>query len=381
MPSTIDTFYRAKSALEGFFNSFLALQTESWIVMPLFTMVQSIWSVTMLARWAKVMGPGRSRPSNAPADILAPQKVIWDPSSQSHSTRTMFGTGMAPVPSFEESTEASRLHEDLAPANNNLSALPPAPRASNSTGLPAAPRLAHIPPAITDPAQISATHLREAADPDIPRVVAALKAKLHAQPGLNLDIVGVLSTLARRCEQAHERLLLADPGADGAWQNDLWYMCGKKVLIARAKLEKWAEIIAAGGVAAEAGQRPAPVLALAVGGAAQQERDHDVAMGNTPGVVEADEATAVETTASAAPAPPAHPYQYSEEETMAAFQREIKTAAQGILPPEGIYNADMYGGVWTDSMFDPLDPSQWFNDGGDWSMALLGANQDMPTGF
>lgn len=391
VPSTIDTFYRAKLALEGFFDSFLALPTEFWTVMPVFTMLHNLWAITMLARWAKVMGPGRSRTSTATTDILVPQKVIWDPSAQKAlAARAMFGAGMEPAPSFDSSTQA----QGTTPAAASRSAKrtpPPRPDPSPSSksppdgGYSLASRLADIPPPIVDPAQIPAAHIREAADPAIPRLVAALKAGLHAQPGvLNLDIVGILSTLARRCEEVHQRLLETSAGGPGAWQNDVWYLSGKKVLIARAKLEKWAEIIAAGGVVAGSGagpgpgqhnkaqpqsQQPAPVR-----DALRGQGDSDVQMGNTPGAV--DEVAPV-----AGASPPAHQWQqYPEEEAMAAFQREMENAAQGILPPEVMHDADMYGGVWMDGIFDPLDPSLWLSDGGEWGMALFGPSQDMHTG-
>lgn len=390
VPSTIDTFYRAKLALEGFFDSFFALPTEFWTVMPVFTMLHNLCAITMLARWAKVMGPGRSRASTATADILVPQKVIWDPSAQKPlPARAMFGAGMAPAPSFDSSTQAQGTAPAAAPRSTERNP-PPRPDPSMSSKPPMdgacslASRLADIPPPIVDPAQIPAAHIREAADPAIPRLVAALKAGLHAQPGLlNLDIIGILSTLARRCDEVHQRLLETSAGGSGAWQNDVWYLSGKKVLIARAKLEKWAEIIAAGGVVAGPGPapdqhnkaQPQSLQPVPVSDALRDQGDSDVRMGNTPGPV--DEVPSV-----AGASPPANQWQqhYPEEEAMAAFQREMENAAQGILPPEVMHDADMYGGVWMDGMFDPLDPSLWLNDGGEWGMALFGPSQDMHTG-
>lgn len=375
VPSTIDIFYRAKSALEGFFDSFLTLPTESWTVMPLFTMLQSVWSITMLARWAKVMGPGRSRPaaSNAPPDILAPQKVIWDPSSRRHRTRLRPRAGKAPAPTPETPIAASRSRERDTSSHVSTHDSSTNASTSSNSGNVAQIQIHNTLPAtiITDPAQISAAQLREAADPDLPRAAAALRAELRAQPGLDLDMVGILSALARRCAQAHERLARGDDDDDDStWQTDIWYLCEKKVLIARAKLEKWAEIIAAGGVPPDAGRKTTTTTTTT-----SARRDHgDVEMGNsnTSGLFQEP---------AAASGQPTHQHhQHTEEETMAVFQRQIETAAQGILPPEVMYSADMYGGFWTDSMFDPLDPSLWLNDGSDWGMALVGATQDMPTG-
>lgn len=408
VPSTIDTFYRAKLALEGFFDSFLAVPTEFWTAMPVFNMLHNLWAITMLARWAKVMGPGRSRTPHATTDILTPRKVIWDPSAQRPlPEKAVFGAGIAPAPSFgPASTQASTGTGPAATRDNKGGHHHHHRRGPSSRG-----RLADIPPAILDPAQISA------ADPTIPRLVAALKNGLHAAGALlNLDIVGILSTLARRCDEVHQQLLLAqkssaEGGGGGAckWQNvDVWYLSGKKVLIARAKLEKWAEILAAGGVVAGTGAAAGPgrtgehnnsnKLRPQSQQLDQGVGDGDVRMGNTPGPVvdEEKEAQPAVIAAGATSPPPAHQAQQqqqycSEEEAMAAaFQREMDAAAQGILPPEVLHDADMYagglGGVWMDSMFDPLDPSLWLNDAAaaEWGMALFGPSQqeviEMQTG-
>lgn len=356
-PSPIDTFYRAKSALEAFFDSFLALPTDTWTIMPLFTMLQSLWSVTMLARWAKVMGPGHSRPPNAPSDVLNHHKFIWDPSERKHlSTSISHKPTVVPALPLEQVGQCS---------NTDIPSSSTAPRQKLPSASIPPSRLAQIPTTITDPAQISATQLREAADPDIPHVVATLKAKLQSQPGLSLDIVGILATLAQRCQQAHERLM--ETSADGAWQDDVWYLCEKKVLIARAKIEKWAEIIAAGGFG-EATQ---------AGAADPGRRDGDVLMGVATGRAGRDGVQGVGVASRAVQ--PAQ--QYVDENAMVAFQREMEAAAQGILPSGGMYDGDMSGNIWMDSMFDSLDPSMWLNDGSDWSIAMFGPRSDMAVGF
>lgn len=308
--------------------------------MPMSGMMQVVYGITMLARWAKILGPGSSpRRGNAPVDILTSQKVVWDPAATRPAPKTMIGVGLAPVPSFD--TESSR------------STSPRSREAETRTDANMATGLGRTPSLITDPLHIPGSQFRETADPSIPSVVASLKAKLVTQPGLNLDIVGILATMAQRCEQAHKEL--TREGGGGAWHNDIWYHCAKKVLVVHAKLEKWAEIIASGSVSTTV-----PTDAAAQH-ANQSHGEREAQMGD------ADITTVADTQASFA-----QPPLCEDRGTLAAFQRQIETAGQGILHPESMDDAWQYINVWTDDMFDQLDPSLWLNDGSDWSMALLG---------
>lgn len=316
--------------------------------MPVYTMLNIFWCVPMLARWAKIMGPGRSRPAHAPPDILTAQKVLWDPSSGGRNQQAMqiFGAGLASAPSFKPA-EASDTQN--APGQN-----PGAGRdhlgveASNNVDTCAA-RLAGLPPPITDPSQIPACEIHDATDANIPRAIVTLRDKLSLQSGLNLDIIGILSTLAQRCEQAHQELVGSSP--DGSWQNDIWFMCSKKIMIARAKLERWADIVAAGGVTGAEQTK--------VGSKANENTgygDADVRMEEDPGL---------SNVSSSAPASnmPIQP----QDNGLTAFQREMENAGRGFGMSEAVYDPYMHGSVWTDDMFVPLDPSLWLNNFGDWS--------------
>lgn len=65
-------------------------------------------------------------------------------------------------------------------------------------------------------------------------------------------------------------------------------------------------------------------------------------------------------------------YQDADVGGLAAFQRQIERAGQGVLLPEPMDDAWQYGNVWADDMLDQLDPSLWLLDESDWNMALLG---------
>lgn len=304
--------------------------------MPIFVMLEVVYGITMLARWAKLLGPGQARRGNTVTDILVPQKIVWDPSAVRPPPNTLFGAGLAPLKPFESSSDTETQSTRLSTANRG-------------------PALMNLPPPITDPTQIPASHFREVTDPTIPGVVASLRSKLQKQPGLNIDIIGILASLARRCEQVHREL--TEEGAGGAWHNDVWYLCAKKVLITRAKLEKWAEIVAIGGVKTT-------------------DRTTDTATGNTRAGKDVPMMDSGAATEQAQTAPIGRQPLYSEDNALAAFQKQMEIAGQGVLPPESTGDAWQFDSMWTNEMFDQLDPALWLNDGNDWEMALLGPIQD-----
>lgn len=354
--SILDVFYSAHSALQGFFDSLFSLPTASFPAMPVYTMLDVLWSIPMLARWAKVMGPGRARPANAPPDILTAQKVLWDPSGRRDAQGNMpvFGAGMAPAPSFGSPKASPALvararNQNPRPNQADVSPRPREPSIAASTSLnPFNDHLGGVPPTITNPSQIPASEIHDATDADLPRVIVSLRDKLYSQFGLNLDIIGILSTLAQRCEQAHEALMEASP--DGSWQNDVWFLCSKKVFIARAKLEKWADIVSAGSS----------------GGST--ERAKAGSKTNIGGVDVQMEDPTTHVSAPAAVSDLSPPTSLSQDNGLAAFQSGIGDATQDLSMAEAMYDPFMHGSAWTDDMFVPLDPSLWVNDLGDWSM-------------
>lgn len=331
--SSLDGLYRAQYALKGFFEKWFEMPTAFYTSMPIFVLLEVVYGMTMLARWAKLLGPGQARRGNTAPDILVPQKIVWDPSAVRPSESTVFGAGLAPLKPFETSSETEARSTRLSKSS----------RGSDLTKLP---------PPVTDPTQISASQFREVSDPTIPGVVASLRTKLHMQPGLNIDIIGILSSLAQRCEQVHREL--TEGAVGGAWHNDVWYLCAKKVLITRAKLEKWAEIV--GGV--------------------PTERATDAATKSTRARSDAQVANSGVATQQRQAAPGGQQSLYGEEAALAAFQKQMEIAGQGVWPPESTGTQWQFDSMWTNEMFDPLDPALWLNDGNDWEMALLGPIQD-----
>lgn len=339
--SSLDALYRAQYALKGFFDKWFEMPTGFYTSMPIFVLLEVIYGMTMLARWAKLLGPGHARRGIAAQDILVPQKIVWDPSAVRPSPTTVFGAGLAPLNPFEANSETEARSAGPATASRH-------------------PDLTKLPPPITDPTQISASQFREVADPSIPGVVASLRTKLHMQPGLSIDIIGILANLAQRCEQVHQEL--TEGRAGGAWHNDVWYLCSKKVLITRAKLEKWAEIVAIGGVPAE----------RSVDSSTKPSRaGTDVHMTDRRVATEQRQAQA---------AGPGGQQPFCNVE-IAAFQKQMEIAEQGVWPAESTATPWQFDSMWANEMFDSLDPGLWLNDGNDWGMALLGPIQDNQFGM
>ncbi|KAK7716727.1 hypothetical protein SLS63_011039 [Diaporthe eres] len=333
--SSLDSLYRAQYALKGFFEKWFEMPTDFYTSMPIFVMLEVVYGITMLARWAKLLGPGQARRGDTVQDILIPQKIVWDPSAVRPSQNSVFGAGLAPLKPFDTGSVTETQSTNLSTAGRGSGLL-------------------KLPPPITDPTQISASQFREVTDPTVPGVVASLRSKLRKQPGLNIDIIGILASLAQRCEQVHREL--TEEGAGGAWHNDVWYLCAKKVLITRAKLEKWAEIVAIGGV--------------------PTERTTDTATRNTRAGKDVQIMDSGAATEQAQTAPIGRQPLYSEDNALAAFQKQMEIAGQGVLPPESTGDAWQFDSMWTNEMFDQLDPALWLNDGNDWEMALLGPIQD-----
>ncbi|KAI9147990.1 Transcription factor himD [Paramyrothecium foliicola] len=80
-------------------------------------------------------------------------------------------------------------------------------------------------------------------DCNLARTVMALKAQLSVQPGLSLDVTGLLGKLGDKFEQASAAL--AAQGEDSqAWGYNIWAQSATKLKIVQLKVEQWAEMVA-----------------------------------------------------------------------------------------------------------------------------------------
>lgn len=82
-------------------------------------------------------------------------------------------------------------------------------------------------------------------DSDLAAAVAVLRTQLQTQPGLMINIPEILSAICNRFEHANATFQLCSVDTERVNKN-IWMMTALKVRITRAKLEKWAELVAEG---------------------------------------------------------------------------------------------------------------------------------------
>jgi hypothetical protein len=85
----------------------------------------------------------------------------------------------------------------------------------------------------------------EPVDPQIATIIAALKEQLVSQPGLQIDVSALLTEMSARCEEANRELAQGREG--GTFEPNIWDLSAKKLMITRAKLERWVEHVLHGG--------------------------------------------------------------------------------------------------------------------------------------
>lgn len=203
--SALDVFYQSQTALKRFFDNWLSIPVSEYYHQTTATAAQLVYGLTMLGRWAKF---------TAPMTLAKPQTPMPADTSANCPNERLFRADSE----YSESV--------------GMSSSRPTPATSSPDALG------------QDSANRRQIVLREGSDPRLPAAVATLRAQLKAQPGLNLDVTGILSGVCSRFEEANATLRVAstDPTI---WDQNLWSMSALKVKITRAKLERWAEIVAA----------------------------------------------------------------------------------------------------------------------------------------
>ena len=180
--SIFDIFSGFTAALKTWFDDWLAIPVCSYFYMPQPACAQFIHAAMMLSRWARVAGPSAVRISSA--GTVAPRKEASIPPQ--------------PVPAF--------------------------------SGVPACPDLSlPQPPVSPSGAAISA------------QILDMLRAKVMAQPGLQVDILGIADAIVVRFEAAKKEMAAAQ---GGVWENDTWDFAAEHIKIKKLRVEKWCEIVA-----------------------------------------------------------------------------------------------------------------------------------------
>lgn len=180
-PSTLDIFYRANAALRNWFEFWLSIEITEYFYLPMPSCAQLLVAVTLLSRWAKLAG---ADPNNI--SISTPGSIHVKAAAE----------GLKDPSAFEESSASTP--EQKFPD----------------------------------------------AEPAVASAVARIKAQIHSQPDLQLDVVGILRALVSRFEQARSEVSEVH---GGEWENNIWDLAAKKISITKLKLERWAEIVSVVG--------------------------------------------------------------------------------------------------------------------------------------
>ncbi|KAK6450841.1 hypothetical protein FP744_10007091 [Trichoderma asperellum] len=196
MDSPLDKIYRSSAVLTTWFNSWLALPISTYYFQTTAVGSHLVYALVMLARWARLSTP-----------------------------RAMY-EGRTPMPD-----DPSANNPNVALYNSDMANVQcESGMASGKTGAP--PERLPVRPDLEDS--------------DLAAAVAVLRTQLQTQPGLMINIPEILSAICNRFEHANATFQLCSVDTERVNKN-IWMMTALKVRITRAKLEKWAELVAEGG--------------------------------------------------------------------------------------------------------------------------------------
>ncbi|KAH7156415.1 hypothetical protein EDB81DRAFT_646898 [Dactylonectria macrodidyma] len=282
--SALDIFYQSRNALNEFFDNWLSIPVSEYYRQTTPIAAQLVYGLTMLGRWAKFTVP-----------ITLNQPAM-------------------PMPT---DTSADNPHTVMMKADSEYAASLHSGKPTPSGSSPSVQG--------KDSQEVGQIVLREGTDPRLPAAVAALRSQIQTQPGLSLDVSGILSGICSRFEEANSTFQVG-PTEPGALDHTLWTMSAVKVRITRAKLERWAEIVAAG------------TEALKI----QDDNDRDFDMQDNGQV---------------------NPYKSNGDGQEPFLNGELSADPLG---PS--WNAST---PWTSEMLQGVDPSIWFDGYLDWGAVIM----------
>ncbi|KAF5020108.1 hypothetical protein F66182_7871 [Fusarium sp. NRRL 66182] len=202
--SALDILYQSRNALKQFFDHWLSIPISEYYCQTTPVAAQLVYGLTMLGRWAKYAAPIPLVKATTPMPNDTSAK---DPNVELYKADSEYSVSVSPSTATSSVATTSAHDRDSQGSSPIL--------------------------------------LREGTDPRLPAAVASLRSQIHSQVGLFLDVTAILSGIYAKFEEANASFQVAstEPGAS---DHNLWSMSAIKVRIARAKLERWAEIVAAG---------------------------------------------------------------------------------------------------------------------------------------
>lgn len=295
--TALDVFYHSVAALRSWFETWLAIPVKSYVHLSMPMYIHVIYAITMLSRWSKLTSPAPSAatasklaaaagfginivrkgssdaagvrgshqasPRTANEDVYMPAHSA-DLQPHSEDSDCLVATSLvatAILSSEPSQSSGSRTRASVASSSSSLSPHPHSP-ASGTTGPATSSTSPSAASNVPQQQQQPSTHalgLSPHVDPTLPSVIAQFKRQLLRQPGLQINMPEILAAMAARFEQATAELAAQrratfggdvgedDDGVDLEETNNLWTLGARKLNITRAKLERWAEIVALGG--------------------------------------------------------------------------------------------------------------------------------------
>ncbi|ERS96503.1 hypothetical protein HMPREF1624_07419 [Sporothrix schenckii ATCC 58251] len=272
--TALDMLYRARTALTAFFDQFftVSIHIYQWLPLPLY--VHLIYGITMLSRWARLIGP--TRPAHANLRGPALNKAAVDTPASSNSTTP---ASAEPASATTDAASASTPTLDLRDPSHRL--VPGQGAAATKPGVSGISGIAGIAgpggrgPVSSMPfAFIPGMDPRELQrDPSLLQAVARLRDHMRLQPDLQLDIPATLTTIWDRFEQSNREMRAAGAAKFGdsvARGMNVWDLTARKIAIMRFKVGRYldgATAGAIGGAGSEASSAGGAVGAANVGNA------------------------------------------------------------------------------------------------------------------
>ncbi len=263
MATALDTLFNACNALRSFFDRFFATPVSIFCWLPLPNYVHMVYGMTMLSRWARIIGPNPSAVmANAAAKPQPQQGRRSRSSAQKISAATRASATTTIPPDIKDPShrfvpgQGADATAPLGPAT--LSAATPGVSGATSAG-----SIAFIP-------GVDSRELQR--DPALLTAIAGLREHVRKQPDLALDIMAILTAVWDRFEQSNREMRTAGAARFGDFAvgrgMNLWDLTARKIAIMRYKVGRYLD-----GVGDETAGAPPGAAPGRSGGPAGQSPD------------------------------------------------------------------------------------------------------------
>ncbi|CAG9989781.1 unnamed protein product [Clonostachys byssicola] len=202
--SALEDIYQSRNALLAWFEHWLSVSVSSYYRQTLATCTQLIYAISMLGRYAKFI------------NSKALKKGLGATSLGVGANNSQQGTTLCVEPQRSQSISGL-----TSPAST----------------------IAESPSSVEkEPCAFVPKRADEWSNPRIPDAVASLQERLDKEPGLEIDVTRILSTLRIRVQQVGN-LLQQAAVPEETKDSNLWVTSALKILMIQEKLEYWANSV------------------------------------------------------------------------------------------------------------------------------------------